>query len=399
VEAQPQTIGQRLQQARIARDWSREDLAGALGKSPEWVKSVELGRRRLDSFTVIQAIADVLQVDYTDLLGRPRALGDPTTQGAHLLIPAVRRTLLHSLLPAVGAVPLPLDELRRRVTDSNGLRRHGHYTQLATLLPELLTDTAATAAAIGEADRPAAHHLLAESRHNAAMMAKKLGYVDLAALAAGQAVQAAQLSGDPLLITAMEWTQAEVCMTAGARGEAEALLDIGLDRIDGLLGSDDDTGQWSLWGTLHLVKAVTASQRGRSADAAAHLAEAASAADRDQTGGAYQTEFSEGNQAIHVVHVALELGEGVEALERVARVSLAGMPRERRARHRIDRARAFTRDGDDAAAMREITEADRLSPEGARAHPMVQEMVLTAARRARTVGPIAETARRLHIAI
>jgi transcriptional regulator with XRE-family HTH domain len=370
-----------------------------MGKSAEWVKSIELGKRRLDSFSTIQALAEALEVDYVDLIGRPRPLGDPETQTAHLLIPTIRRTLLRAQLPTVvlGA-PMPIEELRGRVNETNKLRRHGHYSQLGALLPELLVDIATTSQVLEGADRDAAHHLLAEARHNTTMMTKKLGYVDLAALAASQALQAAVASGDPLLITAMEWTQAEVCMTAGARAEARALIDAGLDRVDGLL-ADDDAGAWSLWGTLHLVRAVTDAQQGRQGEAAGHLAEAATAAERVGDGATYQTEFSRGNQAIHIVHVALEAGEGLAALERIAGVDMTRLPKERRARHGIDRARAHVRDGDDAGAMAEILAADRLSPEGVRSHPLVTEMVTTSARRARTRGPVAEAARHLNIPI
>jgi hypothetical protein len=278
------------------------------------------------------------------------------------------------------------------------MRRHARYNDLSRILPELLTDITATALVFEGTDRDAAHHLLAEARHNAAMMTKKLGYVDLAALAAAQALQAAQVSGDPLLVTAMEWTQAEVCLTAGASAEARALTAVGLDRVDGLLADDDD-GAWSLWGTLHLVSAMLAAQGGQQEEAALHLAEAATAADRVGDRAGYQTEFSAGNQAIHVVHVALELGEGRNALDRIAHVDMSRLPKERRARHMIDRARAHVRDGDDTGAMAEILAADKIAPEGVRSHVLVQEMVTTSARRAQLLGPIADVARRLKIEI
>ncbi|KJK55652.1 helix-turn-helix domain-containing protein [Saccharothrix sp. ST-888] len=393
------TIGQRVAQFRQASGMSREELADAIGHSAEWIKSIEIGRRGLDRYTVIQAIADTLGVDITDLTGRPRTIGDPQTQPAHQMIPALRRILLRAQLPsAVAGAPLALSDLRSRVTESNRMRRHARYNDLSRVLPELLTDITATAQASAGADRDAAHHLLAEARHNTSMMTKKLGYVDLAALAAAQALQAAQASGDPLLVTAMEWTQAEVCMSAGASAEARALTAAGLDRVDDLL-TDDDDGAWSLWGTLHLVSAMLDAQSGRQAEAALHLAEAAAAADRVGSRAGYQTEFSSGNQAVHVVHVALELGEGRNALDRVAHVDMSRLPKERRARHMIDRARAHVRDGDDAGAMAEILAADRIAPEGVRSHVLVQEMVTTSARRARLLGPIADVARRLQIQI
>lgn len=398
MDAQP-TIGQRVKGWREAKGLSRDELAAAVGYSADWLKSVELGRRTLDKYTVIYALASALGVEPDDLTGRPRRAGDPATQPAHQAIPAIRRILLRAQLPQrpTGA-PLPLADLRSRVNASNRLRRHARYGELGLELPELLADIAGTALLVDGADRDAAHHLLAEARHNAAMMTKKLGYVDLASIAASQALQAAYASGDPLLVTAMEWTQAEVCMTAGASAEARQLVDDGLDRVDGLL-TDTDLGAWSLWGTLHLVSAMLDAQLGQQAESAGHLLEAAAAADRVGDGATYQTEFSAGNQAIHVVHAALELGEDLGALDRIAGVDLSRLPKERRARHGIDRARAHVRAGDDAGAMQEILAADRISPEGVRSHMLVQEMVATSARRVRSVGPVADAARRLNIPI
>jgi hypothetical protein len=150
------------------------------------------------------------------------------------------------------------------------------------------------------------------------------------------------------------------------------------------------------------VQAVAEAQDGRQAEAAAHLAEAATAADRAAQAGedaAYQTEFSAGEQALHVVHAALELGEGRGALARVAGVDLSRLPKERRARHGIDRARAHMRDGDDATAMEEILAADRLAPEGVRSHALVRDAVATAARRGRAPRQVGEVSRRLRIQI
>lgn len=395
----PLTIGQRVASFRKAAGLSRADLAARIDCSTDTLKSYELGRRSLDAYTTIEKIADALGIDVTELLGRPPRLPSPETRAAHLAIPAVRRILLQAQLPGgpTGA-PMPLAGLQARVDESSRLRRHARYGELGASLPELLTDLTVTAATTSGADRAAAYRLLAEARHDTTMMTKKLGYVDLAALAAMQALQAAYVTEDPLLVTAMEWTQAEVCMSAGATAEAEGLIRAGLDRLDPLLGDDTDT--WSLWGTLQMVLAVVDAKRGGRADAAEHLAEAAAAAGRLGTAEpGYQTEFSAGNQALHAMHVGLELGEDLEPLERIRHVNLSMLPRERRGRHGIDRARARARAGDDAGAMEELLAADRISPEGVRSHPLTQELVVSAAQRARQVGPVAEAARRMHIAI
>ena len=49
---------------------SQQLFADRLGKSKSWVDKVERGVRRLDRFSVIYEIADVLQLDVQVLMGR-----------------------------------------------------------------------------------------------------------------------------------------------------------------------------------------------------------------------------------------------------------------------------------------------------------------------------------------
>ncbi|WP_173390955.1 helix-turn-helix domain-containing protein [Actinomadura litoris] len=395
------TIGQRVFAYREERGMTRAELAGAVDRSIEWLKSVEIGRRQLDRYSIIAALADALDVHVVALLGVPHQGGDAQQQRAHMAIPALRRVLLRAEMPprAIGA-PLPITDLRDRLSDAHRQRRHAHYGELAHALPQLLMDTAATAAALDGTERERAFGLLAEARHDAAMATKKLGYVDLASIAAAQAVRAATASGDPMLITAMVWTQAEVYITAGAVDEAHEITTGQIDQLDPLLGQEDPA-VWSLWGTLHLVESVIQAQWRRREEAASHLVEAAAAAGRVGAGvSRYQTEFGPGNKAIHSVHVALELGEGSEALDRIEGVDMSALPKERRARHGIDRALARSRDGDDPGAMGELMDADLIAPECVRNHPLTTEMVRTAAHRSKVVKePIAAAAERLGIVI
>ncbi|MFC5744094.1 helix-turn-helix domain-containing protein [Actinomadura rugatobispora] len=395
------TIGRRVYEFREARGMSRAELADAVGYSVEWLKSVEIGRRALDRYSVITALSDALDVHVVSLLGVPHQGGTAEQQRAHIAIPRLRRVLLRAEMPPrPGGAPLPLEDLRNRVSRAHRQRRHARYGDLATDLPQLLDDAAATAVALDGSDRERAFGMLAEARHDAAMATKKLGYVDLAGIAATQAVRAASASGDPMLVTAMVWTQAEVYMSAGAVDEAHEITTQQIDQLDPLL-ADADPGTWSLWGTLHLVESVIQAQWRRREEAAAHLVEAADAADRVGAGvSEYQTEFGPGNKAIHAVHVALELGEGGEALQRIAGVDMSSLPKERRARHGVDRALARSRDGDDEAAMEELMKADKVAPECVRNHPITHELVATAAQRSRVVKePIAAAAETLGIPI
>src|SRR5690349_24451321 len=49
---------------------SQQVFADRLGKSKSWVDKVERGVRRLDKFSVVYEIADVLQLDVQLLLGK-----------------------------------------------------------------------------------------------------------------------------------------------------------------------------------------------------------------------------------------------------------------------------------------------------------------------------------------
>ncbi|MEV8097173.1 helix-turn-helix transcriptional regulator [Kitasatospora sp. NPDC085879] len=396
------TIGERAGRYREALGLRRDEVAEAVGRSGEWLRSVEGGHRPIDRYTMVNALAEALGVAPAELLGGPAGAGEAGLRDAHRAVPALRHTLLRAGLPQPtgedsvppGAVP---DGLRRRVDTAHDLRRDGRYGDLGLRLPALLDELRRLAAEAEGAARATADHLLTETLHLAATQLRRLGHPDLAAVAATQAEQVVAASGDPLLLTVADWIRAEACAAAGARAEAEALTARGLDRLDPLLGTAGAPARavWDLWGTLHAVAAVLAAQRGRQAESADHLAEAARAAGAvDRAGGPAEppTDFCAAEVAVHALHADLELGADGEALARLAAVDTAELPKDRRARHGVDRARLRARTGDDTAALRELLAADRLAPQTVRAHPLVPELLLSAARRGRSAALAADTA-------
>ena len=67
-------IGRRVAYWRGRRKMSQQVFADRLGKSKSWVDKVERGVRRLDKFSVVYEIADVLQVDvagWQPMMGQP----------------------------------------------------------------------------------------------------------------------------------------------------------------------------------------------------------------------------------------------------------------------------------------------------------------------------------------
>ncbi|MEV7965859.1 helix-turn-helix transcriptional regulator [Sphaerisporangium sp. NPDC088356] len=395
-----ETIGQRVHRIRRARGIDRAVLAEQLGYSAEWLKSVETGKRQLDRYSVITQIADALQVEVVTLLGLPHVTaGDHDQQRAHIAIPSLRKVLLRGYLPSRRAgAPFALDELRERVNTGHHQARHGRYGDLLTDLPLLLVDIAHTTVGIEGAERERAWGMMAEGLHDAALSTKKLGYIDLATIAASQATKAAESSGDPLLTTATRWTQAEVYMAAGAVDEAHELLSSAVDELDPMLG-EGGPEVWSLWGTMHLVESTIEATWRRGGEAAGHLVEAAAAADRVGSGrNAYMTEFGPENRALIALQVDVELGAGPDALPKIAGVPIDNLPKERRARHRITRSVAYSRAGDDDEAMRELLEGHRIAPECVANHPLARDVVKSAMQRALTLkGPIATMVNRLGI--
>ena len=65
-----QPVGRRVAYWRTRRKMSQQLFADRLGKSKSWVDKVERGVRRLDRFSTIAEIAEVLQVDVQVLTGR-----------------------------------------------------------------------------------------------------------------------------------------------------------------------------------------------------------------------------------------------------------------------------------------------------------------------------------------
>ena len=63
-------IGRRVAYWRGRRKMSQQVFADRLGKSKSWVDKVERGVLRLDKFSVVYEIADILQLDVQILLGR-----------------------------------------------------------------------------------------------------------------------------------------------------------------------------------------------------------------------------------------------------------------------------------------------------------------------------------------
>src|SRR5262245_12047275 len=197
-------IGRRVAYWRNRRRMSQQVFADRLGKSKSWVDKVERGVRRLDKFSVIYDIADVLQLDVQLLTGKdPERRPDSSNCIDQVEVEVIRAALerydqLSAFFYAPPELP-PLFEVRKAVSHAWLTYQHAKYGVLARMLPRLLREAqAADASFDGDSGREAAH-LLGQVYQISSSALRKLGEHELAWLAADRAIAVSRRAGDDLL--------------------------------------------------------------------------------------------------------------------------------------------------------------------------------------------------------
>jgi transcriptional regulator with XRE-family HTH domain len=365
---------------------SQQLFADRLGKSKSWVDKVERGVRRLDRFSVIYEIADVLQLDVQLLLGkdpvrRPESVGCVDQVEVEEIRAAMERYDKISAFYVPPPDTPSLVELTKAVGHAWLTYQHSKYGVLARMLPRLLRDAqAANASYTGEDGREAAR-LLGQIYQIASSSLRKLGENDLAWLAADRA-------GDDLL---SGLAVARVATALAALGRFRPALEINVNIASQLApgyGLDATPERLSVYGILLLQAAMAAARLGDSTSVKDLFVAAEEAA--KQLGGdenCYATNFGPTDVVFYKVAADVELGEGPRAVslhEQLDPGDFAAMMPERRAHHLLDVSRAYAQVGDVARATETIIEADRLAPSEIRCRPISHELVSDVLRRSRT---------------
>src|SRR5918997_1145663 len=165
----------------------------------------ERGVRRLDKFSVVYEIADVLQLDVQLLMGKdPERRPDSVNCIDQVEVEEIRAALerYDQISAYFHAPPEPpaLPEMRKAVGHAWLTYQHAKYGVLARALPKLLRDAQAadTAHAHGDQARDAAH-LLGQVYQIASSALRKVGEHELSWLAADRSIAVSQRAGDQLL--------------------------------------------------------------------------------------------------------------------------------------------------------------------------------------------------------
>jgi hypothetical protein len=246
-----------------------------------------------------------------------------------------------------------------------GVRMAADWPAIGDLLPGLLAETAAHAAAGDE--RGAALHV--QACVTAGLSLKPLGFLDLARLLAGRAQTMAEALDDPVHRAAADFTLAQIVLSGGSRARSLALAEDGADRlpVDG-----EASRTWA--GMLHLHAALSASSLYPADGVQAHLGAADELA-QTVTGDPWRMEFGPANVATWRVSVALENGEPERAPELARHVDPTALhTADRRGRLHIDAARGWFAVGDHTKATRALLEADAVAPRVLRTRAVVREI-------------------------
>jgi transcriptional regulator with XRE-family HTH domain len=374
-------IGANVRAARRSRGMSLETLAGLTGRSKGWLSKVENGHARLERRQDIAALAQALQVSAAGLLGEPAPEIRPDGQ-LYDLAPLQRALLDTAPDDPPDIAARPLDVLRDEVERADTALRAADHGAVIRLLGSAIGELCVHAAVGGEPERGAALRVLVRAYgSDSTCVLRQIGEPNLAWVAGERARQAADLLGDPV------WQAAAAFGRAHARNSADRPRALMItpelaDEVEPCIG--DDRFAHEAYGMIRLSAALACAVRNDHQGASDHAAEAARLAARDGERPEAWELFGPANVGVWRASLAVEAGEAEAALTYAEQVRPEDLSsHNRRAGLRLEMARAHAMLGHDAAAVRELRQAERLSPAQTQNNPLIRELVRDMLSRAR----------------
>jgi transcriptional regulator with XRE-family HTH domain len=371
-DGDPNALGRRVAFFRKQRGLSQRAFAEMVGRSETWVSQVERGTRQIDRMSVLQALADALNVPLAEL-----AAESPVIAATHQRPDAaIDISLALSSSDALFAVlhehvKPDVDRLANEVARAWGLAHGSHYDELSQLLVGLLPQLESAVRATTGRTQRAMYASLARAYHACAGVLAKMAEPAAAWVAADRAIAAAERAGDPLLMAEGAFRLALVFQASRRFAQVRRTASTAVAALDSRAASGE-VAALSLWGALHLQLAIAAARQNDAHTAYTHLDLARTGADRlGADRNDYETEFGPTNVELHTVAVAVELGDAGRALRTAEVLDASALSPERRGRLLIDVARAHAQRRNVAGAIAAIAEAQQLTPEQVDAHPMV----------------------------
>ncbi|GHE66401.1 transcriptional regulator [Streptomyces longispororuber] len=370
-----QRIGLRIAEARKARGLTQLQLAQRIPCSKSLIAQVERGHKPATP-SLTAGAARALGVRLEQLTGQPYE--DPQRGHVHATIPDIRTSMLSWDLPDDDLPVRSFDDLAADVASASALGRKARYAKLGCMLPPLLDELSAACHAADGTERERLFGLLGEAYSGVTAIAYAVGLFDLRSQAMDRVNWAARESADPLRLGRTQWQRSTLFLQAADYNRGIRLL----DRVRQGLGEDIavmDAPTLSVHGAVHLRSAMFAARAGNAPTAHAHLDAAAEAARHlGRDANHYGLEFGPTNVAMHRLAVAVEMYDGPEVVRRTRRTRLpATVAPVRAGRWYIDAAKGWLDYGNREKAFAALQAARRASPEQARNHPQVREIIQT----------------------
>lgn len=228
------TVGERIAYYRKRRGMTQEVLCGLVGgRSTEWLRQIENGKRDVDKLSTIVAVAEALKIGPMDLLPGPfRTTPRPgTAMGtAPDSVPLIEAAMLRydGIAGLIGVPERPLvapADLRRRIDRAFVCSQTERWSEMAPYVPDMIADGwDLVHNATTEEQRREAYALQALVYRVTSGMLDRLGETRLPWVAAERSMNAAERTGDPLLIGGGAWRLAVVLRHAAASSNQPTFL-------------------------------------------------------------------------------------------------------------------------------------------------------------------------------
>ncbi|MBE9498247.1 helix-turn-helix transcriptional regulator [Streptomyces sp. GKU 257-1] len=371
-------LGRKIAFNRKRRGLSQKEFARLLERSEAWVSQVERGVRRIDRMTVLEKVADALDLPVGELAAEApivASVADGEPPGANRL--RLVLSAAHSLTAILGRhEPPDVPALSAQVDRAWSLAHGGNYADLAELLEELVPSLeGAVRSGPEEQRRPQLFRLMAAMYHTCSGALANMGEAEAAWIAVDRAVVAAERADDPLLMAAGEFRLSIVFLGARHFEQAAQASGTAADALRPLTDSGEAAAV-ALRGALTLQRAVAAARLNDADAAYDFLSEARSMAQQVGEGrNDYNTEFGPTNVGLHEVSVAVDLGDAGVALRAARDIDASALSSERQTRFNLDIARAQAQRRQVGPAVEALLKARELSPEMVRAMPLVKQLV------------------------
>ncbi|MFJ8741198.1 helix-turn-helix domain-containing protein [Embleya sp. NPDC127516] len=400
------SIGDRIARLRLRRDHTQESLAAAAGVSVDVVRKLEQNQRLTARLSTLNALASALDVETSILIGQPTTFEGavhrdplPSLLALRRAVTPVSELIEDEMAVADGESPSVLD-LRAALRSTEAIRRDGKLSEIAAVLPRLISDARSATREHSGADRAASFAILAEAYQVAATTLAAFGKEDAAYTAMERARSAAGHSDDARLEVIGMSTLSWIFSKQGRIDDAQRVAEATAEKIEPSWTKTPPIDV-ALWGIL-LLRAASAAVRAERKDTAAELLRLANAAaarigaDRID----YATPFGPTNAGVATVNAFVEMDRPEKALAEARRITdLNSLPPTWQARYYVDRALAHIDLANDDRATRAILKAEHTAPEWMRYHATSRRVVTDlVSRERRRSTPLLALADRLRIA-